>query len=293
MEEYTVKTAKIFHGVRLDNCHSTPIHVAQYFLDKAREVRPNLYIIAELFTNSESIDNKFITELGISSLIREAMSAYNSNDLGRLVHRFGGDPAGSFTQPSHKPLLEGISNAIMYDVTHDNPSLIKSHSIYDILPTSCLVLMSGCSVASTRGFDELVPHAIDVVSEERPYSLWSTDSKPNAININYGILKAKQTMNKLHSDMGLQGYSQIYVDQFDAETTVVTRHNPNTHNNIILIARTAFSHPSAHTHNNLHKPLAIPSKIESVFLAANMSEKDSKKVEVKENISINKCVFVY
>jgi glycogen debranching enzyme len=99
-------------------------------------------------------------------------------------------PVGSLCQNKNQILQEEMSHAIFYDVTHDNKSLIRMHSVYDVLPTSSLVSMCGCATGSTRGFDELVPEEINVVTEKRPYAIWDETGLVNkSIGPGSGILK--------------------------------------------------------------------------------------------------------
>ena len=356
--KYTRLMAKYFHGFRIDNCHSTPLHVAQYFLDLARQVRTDLYVIAELFTGSEERDITFVSKLGINSLIREAMNAWDAGEMSRLIHRHGGQPVGSMalradylplelvghspadiTSPilekfhqqesgwfdrdeespkvhasaekldhyvtyvedpdesgrrtplmerkersrsrsrskirdvstprgspylparseiptgvkvqrhvphpsQHQPApgtyasqhevvfkLEGsIPHALFMDCTHDNETPYQRRTADDSLANAALVAMADCAIGSVRGYDELVPYHLNVVTESRKYA------KPmNKV----GIVPAKRLMMQLHYLMGQKGYTEIHVHQ-ESEFVHVYRQNPLTHHGYLLIARCAF-----------------------------------------------------
>lgn len=77
MAEYVTSMGKIFDGVRLDNAHSTPKHIAKYMLQKLRSANPNSYVLAEFFTNSRESEAEATRELGINGLIREMQNYGN------------------------------------------------------------------------------------------------------------------------------------------------------------------------------------------------------------------------
>ncbi|XP_058515908.1 uncharacterized protein LOC131479414, partial [Ochotona princeps] len=272
MTEYCKIAARVFHGVRLDNCHSTPIHVAQHMLRECRRLRPDFWVFAELFTGSQELDLFFERSLGINALIREAMQTHNAGDLAAHINRYSSSQhrrglgqlsalyslnrictiktvslgneqqrsTDDYESPasSASPSAQGLATnahqyrdagenaytslsssdettpttvsgkteempmkareqlaaaaaaaatlratrrnrnnsnnsapcpALLYDCTHDNETPAQKMTAAAALPNSLLVAAAGCAVGSTRGYDELVPRTLSVVSETRVY----------------------------------------------------------------------------------------------------------------------------
>jgi len=197
MTEYVIGMAKVFDGFRLDNSHSTPIFLAEYLMKKAREVNPNLVLIAELFAGTKEREIEFVKRIGINLLIREIIYCGNSEELCDHLYKFGGgsekllgklDDSFTLLLDSQKILnykrLSGRKpKSIIYDVTHDNPTFFEKYSDLGLnLTFMCCNSMVGSSIGSTRGFDQLFPYQPSVVKESR---LYSYDDSFNDLIINH------------------------------------------------------------------------------------------------------------
>ena len=186
MTKYVQDMAKMFNGFRLDNAHSTPIFVAEYLAQKAREINPDLIIMAELFTKKENEIN-FVNRIGINLLIRELIWCENSWKLSAQIHRFGGGyehmlgkiEENKFDYEKNKDkvilkkmkyLLPSLPHSIIFDLTHDNETYLqKMNNLSLNLTNMACNSFSSTAIGSTRGFDQLFPIQPSVVNEQRKY----------------------------------------------------------------------------------------------------------------------------
>lgn len=241
MAEYTRRMAKLFHAFRIDNCHSTPIHVATYLLKEARKIRPDLYVCAELFTGSEEKDMRFVTSLGINSLIRESMVAWDANEITRLVLNHGGTQIGSLQilpeylqdNPEQSTHIKSRPHNIFFDCTHDNEPPAQKRTIFDTLSNSAIVSFSRCATGSTFGYDQLVPHHVNVVEETRKYDLNNVLSCP--------FSRIKTFLNSFHSRLIEENCSEIFAKNYSNGIVVISVDNPEEHFGYSLVTRTAYS----------------------------------------------------
>jgi len=297
--DYTRLMAKHFAGFRIDNAHSTPIKLAQYMLDEARRVNPNLCVVAELFSGSEDMDFRFVKELGLSCLIREAMQAWSTQELSRLCHRHMGDPIGSFetdevinVASQHDALTNGTNgatsgrpemiriikqspvHALFMDCTHDNEMPAQKRDARDTLPNAALVAMCACATGSVMGYDEIYPQLIELVHETRPYSSpYSNGQEIKVQAADGGIGNIKKIMNQIHVLMGKDGYDETYLHH-DHEYITVHRQHPSSRKGYFLIAHTAF--PGYGNGNAGFPPVTIPGT-RANLLGAWMLEVDNSE----------------
>ncbi|KAI9263123.1 glucanotransferase domain of glycogen debranching enzyme-domain-containing protein [Phascolomyces articulosus] len=302
MREYTELVATLFDGVRIDNCHSTPIHVAEYLLNAARHVRPDLYVLAELFTGSPEMDLHFVSKLGIHALVREAMQAWDPHELSRLVHRHGGKPVGSMDQdlnwrvvPFNTPTFDGAQQsmkkkkndqkqkallipiehaspprALFMDCTHDNQTPFQKRTAQDTLPNAALVAFSDCATGSVKGYDEIYPYLLDVVEEKRLYSTF--------LQHPVGIVDFKAQLQKLHLSMSLEGFTEVHVHH-EGDYIMVHRQHPETHEGYLLIAHTSFPSPS----KEKIKPIRLHMTQLSYVFGASLKVESLKDGEDEKN----------
>lgn len=302
MAKYTRLMAKYFAGFRIDNAHSTPLHVAEFLLDEARRVRPNLFVVAELFTGSEEMDYVFVKRLGISSLIREAMQAWSTGELSRLVHRHGGRPIGSFEvdeiSGADQKLTNGQTNgnlkrelvrrikqtpvnALFMDCTHDNEVPAQKRDARDTLPNAALVSMCASATGSVMGYDEVYPKLIELVHETRLYESPSSSGNPLKVGGGEGgIGGIKKLLNQIHTLMGKDGYEETHIHHEDQYITVHRVH-PESRKGYFLIAHTAY--PGYGNGNGGFSPVHLGGTkarhLGSWMLEVDTSEEAKKDVE--------------
>ena len=276
---YTKLMAKYFHGFRIDNCHSTPLPLAQYMLDEARKVRPDIVCCAELFSGSEAMDFMYVEHLGLSCLIREAMQAWDTRELSRLVHRHAGVPIGSFetdqvmnvekahhdshtngATPAKRELQHRIKQspvqALFMDCTHDNETPAQKRDARDTLPNAALVAMCASACGSVFGYDEIYPQLIELVHEKRAYtSPYSNGGEIKVQAQEGGIGSIKKLFNQIHVLMGKDGYDETFIHH-DHEYITIHRVHPQSRKGYFCIAHTAF--PGYGNGNGGFPPVYLP-----------------------------------
>jgi glycogen debranching enzyme len=251
---YCELLAELFDGFRLDNCHSTPLAVGVHMIDAARAVNPNLYVMAELFTGSSEMDLKFVSQIGINSLVREAYNGNNPKEFSGLLYEFGVTKAigsmaaaclsskedlispvgkGAVRQANVTPLAGSKPHAFFYDVTHDNETPLDKRTPEDALAAGALVTFTSAAIGSTKGFDDLYPKLLNLVSDTRMYEISSAKEEN-------GIGKVKRVLNNLHRELASGGYVEGHVHQ-ENDYIVMHRVHPSTHKGYLLVAHTAFN----------------------------------------------------
>lgn len=130
------------------------------------------------------------------------------------------------------PLQGSAPHAVFYDVTHDNESPAHKRTAEDALSTGALVTFTRAAIGSNKGFDDLYPKLLNLVTDTRMYSVTGPADEQ-------GIGRVKRVLNHLHAEMMMGGYEEGHVHE-EGQYIMFHRVHPTTHKGYLLVAHTAF-----------------------------------------------------
>ena len=104
------------------------------------------------------------------------------------------------------PLRGSSPHTIFYDVTHDNKTPSQHRTAEDALSTGALVTFIRVAVGSNKGFDDLYPVYLDLVTDDRLYEV-------NGSKMDGGIGRVKRVLNHLHTEMMEGGFVEGHVHE--------------------------------------------------------------------------------
>jgi len=280
--EYAAWTANVFHGVRLDNCHSTPVHVAEHVLKAARRVRPDLYVFAELFAGGQAASCRMANRLGLNATVEVGLHAHSAWQLMERISNACEVRLGGLRNRQTDWLVgRRRTPAILFDQTHDDASPVQRRMYVDPLPSAAVVCAASSAVGSNRGYDELVPRTISVISERRLYRKWrpvESDSKPadpetavdsTAVDFGTGLIAVRRALNELHVKLAVEGFDEVGTDMVDDDIVVVTRRCREKQRSVITISHTAFHpRPRCVADDERLKAVEVPGVVDEIHLEA-------------------------
>ena len=140
-----------------------------------------------------------------------------------------------------------------------------------MLASGGLVTMAACGAGSSRGYDELVPHHIHVVQEQRQYRGWPQ------LSLSLAMMEARRELGALHARLAREGFSEVFVDQKSRDVVAVTRHCPHTRRSVIMVTHTHFF--PGNTTPTTGIEVVVEGKLKEILLEAKMESTGDKQFE--------------
>ena len=174
MKKYISDMSKIFNGLFIDNLITLPKFIVKYFINEARKVNENLFIISQLPENNNNLESEYINECGINLFSKEMLWCTNPSEILECIT--------SFTKKKYNQ-NENVNNqlnilypenppSLLYDLSLDNQSFYEQYNNLSLnLSIMASIGLLNCAIGTSKGFDQLFPYQPSIVKESRIYNI--------------------------------------------------------------------------------------------------------------------------